>query len=103
MNIKDIKRIGPSATCLLDESYGDPEKYIYVLTGHDYKLKTNLRAAEDKAMKEAAGLSTNRVIKVFTLSNNNAAFVKVRAAIDKVMATSVEEMYGKFSELTTPI
>ena len=101
-NIKDIKRIGPSAACLLDESYGDPEKYISVLTGHDSKLKTNFWAAEDTAMKEA-DLLTNRVIKVFTLNNNDTAFIKVRAEIDKVLATSVEEIYGEFSELTTPI
>ena len=101
-NIRDIKRIGPAASHLLDESYGDSEKYISVLNGHDSKLNTTLRAAEDKAMEEA-NLLTSWVIKSFTLSNNDAAFVKVRAKIDSVMVTSVEEVYGKFSELTTPI
>ena len=81
---------------------GDPQQYLFVLHGHDAKLKMNLRAAEDKATKEA-NLSTSRVIKAFTLRNDDTAFVKVKSEVDKVMATSVEGVYGEFTELTTPI
>ena len=65
-------------------------------------MKTQFRLAEDKGMKEAE-LSTTRIIQAFTLSNTNSAFVRVRSEVDKVMATSVVEIYGNFSELTTPI
>ena len=86
----------------MEETFGDSELYISTLHHHDTYLKRNLRAAEDKAMKEA-DLSTARVIKTFTLSHNDPSFVKVRTEIDKVMATSVVAIYGDFSELTTPI
>ncbi len=101
-NVKDSTRIGPTAMRFLDEVIGDTDQYISVLHNHDSKLKTNLRALEDKAMKEAE-LSTSRVIKAFTLENNNPAFLKVRAEIDTVMSESVQDIYGEFSELTTPI
>jgi hypothetical protein len=101
-NVKDSKRIGPTASRLLDEVYGDSEQYLSVLHIHDTKLKSTLRSAEDKVIKEAV-LSTNRVKQALTLDNNDAAFLKVRAEVDKVMSSSVQEIYGQFSELTTPI
>ena len=86
----------------MDEVLGDSDRYISVLQHHDSKLKSNLRVAEDKAMKEAE-LSTSQVIHAFTLNNSDPAFVKVRTEIDKVMSTSVIDIYGQFSERTTPI
>ena len=101
-NVKDTKRIGPTASRLLDEVLGDSDQYISILHHHDSKLKSNLRLAEDKAMKEE-NLSTSRVIQAFALNNSDPSFVKVRTEIDKVMSTSVIDIYGQFSELTTPI
>ena len=101
-NVKDTKRIGLTASRLLDEVLGDSDQYISILHHHDSKLKSNLRLAEDKAMKEE-NLSTSRVIQAFTLNNSDPSFVKVRTEIDKVMSTSVIDIYGQFSELTTPI
>jgi hypothetical protein len=101
-NVADTKRIGPTASRLLDEVFGDKEQSTSVLHIHDTKLKTNLRAAEDKVMKQS-DISTKRIIQTFTLENNNAAFIKVRDEVDKVMSESVLSIYGNFSELTTPI
>ena len=101
-NVTYTKRIRPTACRLLDENFGDPQQYLCVLHGHNAKLKPDLRAAEDNAMKDA-DLSTSRVIKVFTLNNNDSAFVRVKSEVDKVMATSVEGVYGEFTELPTPI
>ena len=85
-NVNDTTRIAATTARFLDEVFGDRPQYISVLHQHDTKLKTNVRAAADKAMKEAS-LSTERVIQAFTLSNSDAAFVKVRDEIDKAMAT----------------
>ncbi len=101
-NVKDTTRIAPTASRFLDELFGDSEQYISVLHHHDSKYKSNVRAAADKALKEA-DLSTERVIQAFTLSNTDPSFVKVRDEIDKAMATSVVQIYGEFSKLTTPI
>ena len=100
--VTDTKRIRPTACRLSDENFGDPQQYLSVLHGHDAKLKMNLRAAEDRATKEA-DLSTSWVIKAFTLRNDDTVFVKVKSEVDKVMATSVEGVYGEFTELKTPI
>ena len=52
---------------------------------------------------QGGDLSTGRVIQAFTLNNTDPSFVKVRAVVDKAMAKSVIQIYGEFSELTTPI
>ena len=92
----------PTASLLLDEVFGDSDQYLSVLHQHDTNLKSNIHTAEDKVMKEAKIL-TNRIVDAFTLNNSDPAFVKVQTEIDKVMSTSVTNIYGQFSELTTPI
>ena len=57
-NVTDTIRIGPTTSRLLDEVFGDKELSLSVLYMHDAKLKTSLRAAEDKVVKEA-NISTN--------------------------------------------
>ena len=101
-NITDTTRTGPTASQLLDEVFGDKELSLSVLYNHDSKLKTSLRAAEDKVVKDA-DISTNRIIQTFTLEYNDPSFARVRCEVDKVMSESVMSIYGDFSELTTPI
>ena len=101
-NVTDTTRIGPTASRLLDEVFGDKELSLSVLYNHDAKLKTSLRAAEDKVVKDAE-ISTKRIIQTFTLEYNDPSFARVRCEVDKVMSESVMSIYGDFSELTTPI
>ena len=102
-NVKNTKLISPTASHLLDEALGGSDQYMSVLHHHDSKLNSYLRVAEDKAMKEAK-LSTSRIIHAFTLNNSDPAFIKDQTETDKVMSTiPVIDIYGQFSELTTPI
>ena len=101
-HVTDATRTGPTASRLIHEVFGDKAMSLTVLHYHDSMLKNNLRAKEDLIMRDT-GISTNRIIQTFTLENNNAAFVKVRDEVDRVISHSVFDIYGNFSELTSPI
>ena len=98
----DISRIGGVAARLMDEYFGDTTGFIQVSDFYSYLLKEHDDNEQIKAYKNAP-ISTERMTKYLELADKHPAFIEFRTALDDSIKKEVDNLYGKFSEFTTPL
>ena len=101
-NLKDVTRLGGVAARMMDEYLGDRTGFIEVSNHYGLLLKEHDFAAQTKAYKSAP-ISTKRFTEYLALADKNPAFVQFRDALDDYIKNEIDNLYGKFSEFTTPL
>ena len=101
-NIKDISRLGGIAARMMDEYLGDKTAFIEVSNFYDSLI---LKAdSEAKALEyRNAPISTKRMSSYLELANKHPPFVQFRKMINDDTMKAVDDLYGRFSEFTSPL
>ena len=86
----------------LDETYGDLQYNLAVL--HAYQQKTSASAHLVNLLKyKESKISSKRIAAHYSLPASDEAFKSFVKTFDDVTRAAVLDIYGKFSEFTTPI
>jgi hypothetical protein len=101
-NIRDTARLGPVVARYLDEVYGDRFVTAAYLQTYELLMAKALSAKQLDAYK-AEPISTERLTRHLNLSDKDPKFIEFRNHIDTVTKNAILEVYGNFSEFTTPI
>ena len=98
----DISIVGPTVQRYLDETYGDSQYTLSVL--HAYAQKTSSSAHSVNLLKyKGSKISSKRIIAQYSLPASDEGFKTFSRKFDDVTKAAVLDIYGKFSEFTTPI
>ena len=101
-SVKDVTRLGGVAARMMDEYLGDRTGFIEVSNHYGLLLKEHDFAAQTKAYKDAP-ISTKRFTEYLELADKHPAFVEFRTALDDYIKNAIDNLYGNFSEFTTPL
>jgi hypothetical protein len=86
----------------MDEYYGDTTGFIQVSDFYSLLLKEHDKEEQLKTYKNAP-ISTERITKYLELADKHPAFVEFCTALDDSIKDAIVDLYGKFSEFTTPL
>ena len=101
-NYKDVTRLGGVAARMMDEYLGDKTAFIEVSNHYGLLLREHDFAAQSNTYKNSP-ISTKRFTEYLSLPDKHPAFMKFRDALDDYIKQEVDNLYGKFSEFTTPL
>ena len=101
-NVKDVTRLGGVAARMMDEYLGDKTGFIEVSNHYGLLLREHDFAAQSNTYKNAP-ISTKRFTEYLSLPDKHPAFMEFRDALDDYIKQEVDNLYGKFSEFTTPL
>ena len=101
-NVKDVTRLGGVTARMMDEYLGNKTGFIEVSNHYGLLLKEHDFTAQTKTYKDAP-ISTKRFTEYLTLADKYPAFVKFGTALDDYIKNEIDNLYGKFSEFTTPL
>ena len=101
-NVSAFDRISPTAVELLKELVGDPVYSLHVSNCHDAQIKS--REAEEmiKVLKDES-LSSRGLKALFELETTDDDFVSFHDSVNATCKNALDNCYGTFAELTTPI
>ena len=99
---EDVTQLGGVATRMMDEYLGDRTGFIEVINHYGLLLKEHDFAAQTKTYKDAP-ISKKRFTEYLTLADKHPAFVEFRTSLDDYIKYVIDNLYGKFSEFTTPL
>ena len=100
-NVKDISRLGGVAARMMDEYFGDRTGLIEVSNRYNCLLKEADMAAQATIYKNAP-ISTIGFTDYLELADKHPAFVEFWNSIDDYIKDAIDNLYGRFSEFTTP-
>ena len=87
---------------MMDKYLGDRTGFIEVSNHYSLLLKEHDFAAQTKTYKRAP-ISTKRFTEYLALADKHPAFVQFREALDDYIKNEIDNLYGKFSDFTTPL
>ena len=99
---KDVTRLGGVAARMMDKYLGDRTGFIEVSNHYGLLLKEHDFAAQTKTYKDAP-ISTKRFTEYLALADKHPALVDFRKELDDYIKNAIDNLYGKFSEFTTPL
>ena len=100
--MSDISAVTPTVQRFLDETYGDLQYNLAAL--HAYQQKTSASAHLVNLLKyKESTISSKRIAAHYSLPASDEAFKSFVKTFDDVTRAAVLDIYGKFSEFTTPI
>jgi len=100
--LKDISCVAPTVQRYLDETYGDSQYTLSVLHAYAQKASSSAHSVNLLKYKESK-ISSKRIIAQYTLPASDEGFKTFSRKFDDVTKAAVLDIYGKFSEFTTPI
>ena len=86
----------------LDETYGDSQYTLSVLHAYAQKASSSAHSVNLLKYKESK-ISSKRIIAQYSLPACDEGFKTFSRKFDDVTKAAVLDIYGKFSEFTTPI
>ena len=100
--MKDISCVAPTVQRYLDETYGDSQYTLSVLHAYAQKASSSAHSVNLLKYKESK-ISSKRIIAQYSLPASDEGFKTFSRKFDDVTKAAVLDIYGKFSEFTTPI
>jgi hypothetical protein len=100
--LKDISCVAPTVQRYLDETYGDSQYTLSVLHAYAQKASSSAHSVNLLKYKESK-ISSKRIIAQYSLPASDEGFKTFSRKFDDVTKAAVLDIYGKFSEFTTPI
>ena len=101
-DVKDKSRLGGIAARMMDEYFGDKAGFISVSNHYDKLMMEADMMAQFEEYKNAP-ISSKRFMDYLELDEQHEPFVAFRNDLDAHMKSSIDELYGNFSEFTSPL
>ena len=101
-NVRDVMRLGGIAARMMDKYLGDRTGFIEVSNHYGLLLREHDFTAQTKTYKYAP-ISTKQFTEYFALADKHSAFVEFQTALDDYIKNAIDNLYGNFSEFTTPL
>ena len=101
-NVSAFDRISPTAVELLKELVGDPVYSLHVTNSHDAQIKSRKADEMIKVLKDES-LSSRGLKALFELETTDDDFISFHDSVNDTCKNALDNCYGTFAELTTPI
>jgi hypothetical protein len=101
-NISDCSRISPIISAYMEEAYGDRAGSLVLLQYHENLMQREDSIEQMKQYKDGQ-ISSQRLIDNFSMDDDDVTFIAFREFLDKLAQDNIMNLYGDWSEFTTPL